>query len=65
MGRNMIKQNDFGIIYILLQKFQETRNSQGKNSKERNPALTPCQLEILNHSQKKANFPLHDNFTEG
>ena len=65
MGTNMIKQNDFGLIYILLQKFQETRNSQGKNSKERNPALTPCQLEISNHSQKKANFPLHDNFTEG
>ena len=65
MGTNMIKQNDFGIIYILLQKFQETRNSQGKNSKERNPALTPCKLEISNHSQKKANFPLHDNFTEG
>ena len=65
MGTNMIKQNDFGIIYILLQKCQETRNSQRKDSKERNPVLTPCQLEIPNHSQKKTNFPLHDNFTEG
>lgn len=49
--------------YILLEKCQETRNSQNKDSKKINPALTPCQLKISSFSQKKM-FQMHNNFNE-